>query len=149
MCFCYLEQLQHNGSLFTLFLHSPLTAFCLICNILTVKMHLWERANSYVDRFITEASRLFTSKVKPGNFRRKQILRDLKFLIWFTKKKKNTHKYVIIIISDVSYIQFFGDDFLRLLLLRYVFCHVVLRHHRAFNVSLIYWYKKKLPMSYQ
>ncbi|XP_050538417.1 protein SCAI [Daktulosphaira vitifoliae] len=93
------EQLQHNGSLFTLFLHSPLTAFCLICNILTVKMHLWERANSYVDRFITEASRLFTSKVKP----------------------------------DVSYIQFFGDDFLRLLLLRYVFCHVVLRHHRAFN----------------
>lgn len=40
-------------------------------------------------------------------------------------------------ISDMSYIQFFGDDFLRLLLLRYVFCHVVLRHHRAFNVSLL------------
>lgn len=138
MCFYVLEQLQHNGSLFTLFLHSPLTAFCLICNILTVKMHLWERANSYVDRFITEASRLFTSKVKPGNVREKQISWDFKILTWFTRKK-STHKHVIIIISDVSYIQFFGDDFLRLLLLRYVFCHVVLRHHRAFNVSLIYW----------
>lgn len=125
-----LEQLQHNGSLFTLFLHSPLTAFCLICNILTVKMHLWERANSYVDRFITEASRLFTSKVKPGKHTTLRNTNDNKLIYVFFKYIKYS-----VIISDVSYIQFFGDDFLRLLLLRYVFCHVVLRHHRAFNVS--------------
>jgi len=51
---------QHNGSLFTLFLHSPLTAFCFICNILNIPIHLWERCQSFIDRFVTEASRLFT-----------------------------------------------------------------------------------------
>ncbi|KAJ8866266.1 hypothetical protein PR048_032109 [Dryococelus australis] len=91
---------QHNGNLFTLFLHSPLTAFCFICNILSVPIHLWERCQSYIDRFVTEASRLFT---------RCRI--------------------------DPAYLQFFGDDFLRLLLLRYIFCDVVLHLHRAFKVS--------------
>ena len=37
--------------------------------------------------------------------------------------------------SDTSYLQFFGDDFLRLLTLRFVFCSMVLRAHRAFKVS--------------
>ncbi|XP_063227251.1 protein SCAI isoform X2 [Bacillus rossius redtenbacheri] len=92
---------QHNGNLFTLFLHSPLTAFCFICNILSVPIHLWERCQSYIDRFVTEASRLFT---------RCRI--------------------------DSAYLQFFGDDFLRLLLLRYVFCDVVLHLHRAFKSRL-------------
>ncbi|KDR18298.1 Protein SCAI [Zootermopsis nevadensis] len=89
---------QHNGSLFTLFLHSPLTAFCFICNILNIPIHLWERCQSFIDKFVTEASRLFT---------RCRI--------------------------DASYLQFFGDDFLRLLLLRYVFCDVVLHLHRSFK----------------
>ncbi|XP_049829971.1 protein SCAI isoform X2 [Schistocerca gregaria] len=89
---------QHNGSLFTLFLHSPLTAFCFICNILNIPIHLWERCQSYIDRFVTEASRLFT---------RCRI--------------------------DSAYLQFFGDDFLRLLLLRYIFCDVVLHLHRSFK----------------
>lgn len=34
---------------------------------------------------------------------------------------------------EPSYLQFFGDDFLRLLLLRYVFCDVVLHLHRGFK----------------
>lgn len=34
---------------------------------------------------------------------------------------------------EPSYLQFFGDDFLRLVLLRYVFCDVVLHLHRAFK----------------
>ncbi|PSN33551.1 Protein SCAI [Blattella germanica] len=93
---------QHNGSLFTLFLHSPLTAFCFICNILNIPIHLWERCQSFIDRFVTEASRLFT---------RCRI--------------------------DASYLQFFGDDFLRLLLLRYVFCDVVLHLHRSFKPSSV------------
>jgi Protein of unknown function (DUF3550/UPF0682). len=38
-------------------------------------------------------------------------------------------------LADSSYLQFFGDDFLRLLLLRYVFCDVVLHLHRSFKVS--------------
>lgn len=50
---------QHNGSLFTLFLHSPLTAFCYCCNLTSIPFHHWERCQSFVDRFVTEASRLF------------------------------------------------------------------------------------------
>lgn len=34
---------------------------------------------------------------------------------------------------DSAYLQFFGDDFLRTLLLRYIFCDVVLRTHSAFR----------------
>uniref|UniRef100_A0A8D8SC46 Protein SCAI n=1 Tax=Cacopsylla melanoneura TaxID=428564 RepID=A0A8D8SC46_9HEMI len=89
---------RHYGNLFTLFLHSPLTAFCYICNVLSVPIHHWERCQSYIDRFVTEASRLLT---------RSRI--------------------------DPAYLQFFGDDFLRLLLLRYVFCDVVLHLHQAFK----------------
>lgn len=59
--FCLiLADVQHHGSLFTLFLHSPLTALCYICNVGDVPIHHWERCQTYVDRFITEASRLVT-----------------------------------------------------------------------------------------
>lgn len=34
---------------------------------------------------------------------------------------------------DSSYVQFFGDDFLRTLILRFVFCDVVMRLHRSFR----------------
>lgn len=33
--------------------------------------------------------------------------------------------------------QFFGDDFLRVLLLRFIFCHVVLSLHKFFKVSTV------------
>jgi Protein SCAI len=36
-------------------------------------------------------------------------------------------------ITDFSYVQFFGDDFLRTLILRFVFCDVALRLHRGFR----------------
>lgn len=55
-----IADVQHHGSLFTLFLHSPLTALCYICNVGDVPIHHWERCQTYVDRFITEASRLVT-----------------------------------------------------------------------------------------
>lgn len=58
--FLFLAEVQHHGSLFTLFLHSPLTALCYICNVGDVPIHHWERCQSYVDHFITEASRLVT-----------------------------------------------------------------------------------------
>lgn len=48
----------------------------------------------------------------------------------------STQKYLPSIcspLSDSSYVQFFGDDFLRTLILRFVFCDVVLRIHRAFR----------------
>lgn len=92
---------QHKGSLFTLFLHCPLTAICLISNIIEIPIQLWEKAQIQVDRFLAEAGRLV---VRSRNI-------------------------------DPAYIQFYGDDFLRLLMLRFIFCCVVVRMHRLFRVS--------------
>lgn len=102
------SDLQHHGSLFTLFLHSPLTAICYICNVGDVSIHHWERCQGYVDRFITEASRLF-SRCRIDDIEQGSGL------------------------MDTSYVQFFGDDFLRTLILRFVFCDVTLRMHRGFR----------------
>lgn len=55
-----ISDLHHHGSLFTLFLHSPLTAICYICHVGDVPIHHWERCQGYIDRFVTEASRLVT-----------------------------------------------------------------------------------------
>lgn len=92
----------HKGSLFTLFLHSPLSAFCFVTNIVDVPLHLWDKCLAYIHRFIGEASRLLTR------------CRGV----------------------DPSYLNFLGDDFLRLLLCRYIFCDVLLRIHKAFKVPL-------------
>lgn len=54
------QDYQHHGSLFTLFLHSPLTAICYICNVGDVPIHHWERCQGYIEKFVTEASCLVT-----------------------------------------------------------------------------------------
>ncbi|XP_011632636.1 protein SCAI isoform X2 [Pogonomyrmex barbatus] len=93
-----LRDLRHGGSLFTLFLHAPLAAFCLICNIGSLPVQHWERCQRHIERFLNEASQLVTRSR-----------------------------------CETSVLQFFGDDFLRLLLVRYVFCDVVLNLHRSFR----------------
>lgn len=93
---------QHKGSLFTLFLHSPLTAICLISNIIEVPIQIWEKAQQCLDRFLVEAGRLLV--------RSRTV--------------------------DPVYLQFYGDDFLRLLILRFLFCCVCLRTHRLFRVRV-------------
>ncbi|XP_050452360.1 protein SCAI isoform X2 [Cataglyphis hispanica] len=93
-----LRDLRHSGSLFTLFLHAPLAAFCLICNVGSLPVQHWERCQRYIERFLNEASQLVTRSR-----------------------------------CETSVLQFFGDDFLRLLLVRYVFCDVVLNLHRSFR----------------
>nr|XP_045596796.1 protein SCAI-like isoform X3 [Procambarus clarkii] len=95
---------HHRGNLFTLFLHSPLMGMCLVSSLCDVQMNLWEKCQTLVDRFISEASRLVT--------RGRSI--------------------------DPSFLQFFGDDFLRLLTLRFIFCSTVLRAHRAFKGRQFY-----------
>ncbi|XP_015430048.1 PREDICTED: protein SCAI isoform X3 [Dufourea novaeangliae] len=55
-----LRDLRHGGSLFTLFLHAPLAAFCLICNIGSLAVHHWERCQRYIERFLIEACQLVT-----------------------------------------------------------------------------------------
>lgn len=91
---------HHKGSLFTLFLHSPLTAICYVSNIIELPVQLWQKGNAHIDRFLTEAGRLLAHS------------RNL----------------------DPVYLSFYGDDFLRLIMLRYIFCCVVLRMHRLFKV---------------
>lgn len=93
-----LRDVRHSGSLFTLFLHAPLAAFCLICNVGSLDVHHWERCQRYIERFLIEASQLVTRSR-----------------------------------CETGVLQFFGDDFLRLLLVRYVFCDVVLHLHRSFR----------------
>nr|CAH0100930.1 unnamed protein product [Daphnia galeata] len=93
------QDLHPKGGLLTLFLHSPLTAICVLGKIREIPYHLWETGQAFVDRFLAEASRLLT-RVKG---------------------------------IESSYLPFLGDDFLRLLLLRFIFCCVALRLHRAFK----------------
>lgn len=92
---------QHKGSLFTLFLHCPLTAICLISNIIEVPVQLWEKAQQHIDHFLTEAGRLLV--------RSRSV--------------------------DPVFLHFYGDDFLRVLILRFLFCSMVIRMHRLFRVS--------------
>ncbi|KAL3871080.1 hypothetical protein ACJMK2_039100 [Sinanodonta woodiana] len=100
---------QHTkGNLFTLFLHSPLMAFCYVCNIIDIPITLWDKCQGQVDKFMAEASKLFVRS------------RSL----------------------DHSFMQFIGDDFLRLLMLRFVFCYIVLILHRGFKGPSFY------PMSH-
>src|SRR5690606_4126780 len=49
---------QSKGSLLTLFLHCPLTAICLISNIIELSIQLWDKAQQIIDRFLAEAGRL-------------------------------------------------------------------------------------------
>ena len=46
----------HKGSLFTLFLHSPLSAFCFVTNICDVPLQLWDKCLAYLDRFTGSGS---------------------------------------------------------------------------------------------
>lgn len=94
---------QHKGSLFTLFLHCPLTAICLISNIIEVPIQLWEKAQQHIDHFLSEAGRLLV------------------------------HSRSI----DPVFLHFYGDDFLRVLILRFLFCSMVSRMHRLFRVSVL------------
>ena len=50
----------HKGNLYTLFLHSPMSAFCFVTNVVDIPIHLWDKCLAYIDRFMTEASRLIT-----------------------------------------------------------------------------------------
>lgn len=97
------QQQQQHGSLFTLFLHCPLTALCLISNIIEMPLQIWDKAQIGVDRFLLEAGRLL--------MRSRSV--------------------------DPVFIHFYADDFLRLLILRFIFCSVLLRMHRLFRVSLV------------
>jgi len=93
-----------KGSLFTLFLHCPLTALCSISNIIELPETIWRQAQFYMDKFYTELG---------------QIILQSRLL-------------------DPSYISLCGDDFLRLLIFRFIFCFTIMRLHRLFRTCNYY-----------
>ena len=48
----------------------------------------------------------------------------------------NYNRTRIACVADHAYKQFYGDEFLRLLILRFVFCFITLRYHRGFKVRI-------------
>uniref|UniRef100_A0A8C9XV36 Suppressor of cancer cell invasion n=1 Tax=Sander lucioperca TaxID=283035 RepID=A0A8C9XV36_SANLU len=92
---------SQRGSLFTLFLYSPLLAFSSVCGLNSVQRGLWERAQEFL----------------------RKVYRDIGQMI--------TRSRTI----DQAFLQFFGDEFLRLLLIRFVFCSAALRLHKLFRES--------------
>lgn len=67
--FHYTTDLHPKGGLLTLFLHSPLTAICVLGKIKEIPYHLWETGQAFVDRFLAEASRILTRVKGIGNKR--------------------------------------------------------------------------------
>ena len=75
VCFVFsISDNAHKGSLYTLFLHSPLSAFCFVTNIVDIPIHMWDKCLAYIDRFLTEASRLLTRSRGVGKFRLKLVV---------------------------------------------------------------------------
>uniref|UniRef100_A0A5S6R398 Protein SCAI n=1 Tax=Trichuris muris TaxID=70415 RepID=A0A5S6R398_TRIMR len=100
----FLQERPQRGSLFTLFLHCPLTAYCFICNISRLPLNVWDKCQAQVEKFYAEASRL--------------LLRSK--------------------LVDLSYRAFYSDVFLRMLILRFLFCQCTLRMHRSFRDNAKY-----------
>ncbi|XP_004075111.1 protein SCAI [Oryzias latipes] len=99
---------SQRGSLFTLFLYSPLLAFSSVCGLSSIQRGIWERAQDFL----------------------RKVFRDIGQMI--------TRSRTI----DQAFLQFFGDEFLRLLLIRFVFCSAVLRLHKLFREA------RSFPESY-
>lgn len=93
-----------KGSLFTLFLHCPITALCSISNIIELPETIWREAQFYMDKFYTELGTI--------------ILQSR--------------------LLDPSYISLCSDDFLRLLIFRFIFCFTIMRLHRLFRTCSYY-----------
>ncbi|XP_077594157.1 protein SCAI [Stigmatopora nigra] len=90
---------SQRGSLFTLFLYSPLLAFFSVCGLSSVRRELWHSAQEFLHK----------------------VHRDIGQMIAQSPT------------IDQAFLQFFGDEFLRLLLIRFVFCSAALRLHKVFR----------------
>jgi len=55
----YLDQSQ-RGSLFTLFLYSPLLAFSSVCGLNSVRRGLWERAQEFLRKVFRDIGQMIT-----------------------------------------------------------------------------------------
>nr|XP_061800738.1 protein SCAI-like [Nerophis lumbriciformis] len=90
---------SQRGSLFTLFLYSPLLAFLSVCGLSSVRRELWHSAQEFLHKVDRDIGQMITQSPT----------------------------------IDQAFLQFFGDEFLRLLLIRFVFCSAALRLHKVFR----------------
>ncbi|XP_057675802.1 protein SCAI [Corythoichthys intestinalis] len=90
---------SQRGSLFTLFLYSPLLAFFSVCGLSSVRRELWHSAQEFLHKVDRDIGQMITQSPT----------------------------------IDQAFLQFFGDEFLRLLLIRFVFCSAALRLHKVFR----------------
>ncbi|KAJ8379571.1 hypothetical protein SKAU_G00003490 [Synaphobranchus kaupii] len=103
-----MQDQSQRGSLFTLFLYSPLMAFLSVCGLSSMRQGLWEKAQEFLHRAYGDIGQMIT----------------------------RSHSI------DQAFLQFYGDEFLRLLLIRFVFCSATLRLHKLFRES------RSFPESY-
>jgi hypothetical protein len=109
-----------SGSLFTHFLHSPFSAFANVCQITKVTKSKWNSGQEIIGRFMTEAARLYVeSSATPGTGSATTV----------SGLGHHHHNH------NNTGLEFFSDEFLRVLILRFIFCETVLRMHKAFQYS--------------
>uniref|UniRef100_A0A8D0C5B8 Suppressor of cancer cell invasion n=1 Tax=Scleropages formosus TaxID=113540 RepID=A0A8D0C5B8_SCLFO len=103
-----MQDQSQRGSLFTLFLYSPLMAFLYVCGLSSLRQGMWEKGQELLRKAYRDIGQMLT--------RSRAI--------------------------DQAFLQFYGDEFLRLLLIRFVFCSATLRMHKLFRES------RSFPESY-
>ncbi len=105
---CPTQQSSSNrGSIFTLFLHSPLAGLCNLCGVKFLSKETWNKLETLLSSFYTEA------------------------LDHIREESQHNSDW------DV-YMKLFGDDFLRIIILRYLFCHTVYSMHKESQVKNIH-----------
>jgi hypothetical protein len=109
---------QNKGSLFTLFLTSPVFAFCFVCHLNDLTNDQWNLCQEQINKIILEITKIFLKSKLVGKIGSLLVEDELFFTLF----------------QDNTIYHFFADEFLRLFLGRFVFCYAVLRLHRAFKV---------------
>lgn len=124
--FFLLDQSQ-RGSLFTLFLNNPLMAFLFVSGLSSMRRGLWEKCQDYLRKINRDIAQLLTHSRSIGT-------------AWPAPAQPARGVWAFLnpaffaFCTDQSFLQFFGDEFLRLLLTRFIFCSATMRMHKIFRV---------------
>jgi len=106
-----------RGSIFTLFLHCPLAGLCALAGVKSISLTTWNQLEHLLNIFLSEA------------FDR--------ILVVHRQEQQDSSNQPVISSWDV-YIKLMPDDFLRLIILRFLFCQVVFELHKDFQVISVH-----------
>lgn len=143
--FLIIAEQSRKGSLFTLFLFSPLVAFCYVCSIADLRSDLWDSCQRQVRRIMNDSLRvLYDWSRSVGKFSRHVAVKRFRERRgWvgserFSRQLRRSwiaNQRVIFLPLDLVFFQLVDDEFLRLMILRFIFCFYTMHLHRAFKVS--------------